>query len=460
MATPNFPKAVTISLYRTLFKEAVYMDSHPLTKTLFPLPKKVMPLLGVTSQLYRPNGISYKEAVRKVFRSEADASHISIGFDILNKIKAHQKVVDTALPQIAAQQGSMSKQIVLAAPTHKEFAATLQDGGASVPVEVAKNAKAKAKAKACDVNEGYAIVKRDVKDMVEVGLGLLAHPLSSAHVDRRVVLIVEKTDSFVTGLVMDMAYSFPLSHGNPMFPEVLWGHEVYNGGYCHVDFTMPPTANVSVLHQFDAASEPKGRTWLSGWRRGRGKGQPQQHHEALCKEVIRGYTDEAGVKHPSLFYSRVEALPYVANLAMGQRRDHLRVYWGCMRWPTNQLPGEIHDGHWIPVKMTPSFFRSYPMGNEETGGAQRFHTKAKLEELKSLRVKCLGADVSPPQIWPPEQPLCRRDPLWDQLMFSLQGEFVSLVGTANPFVHHHREHSGAKPPLPEGLPQPLPMEED
>ena len=41
---------------------------------------------------------------------------------------------------------------------------------------------------------------------------------------------------------------------------------------------------------------------------------------------------------------------------------------------------------------------------------------------------------TPPQVFPPTQPMCRREALWDQIMHSLGGEYRQLVGTVNPFA--------------------------
>lgn len=299
-------------------------------------------------------------------------------------------------------------------------------------------------------------------------MALVAHPLSSAHVDRRVILLVESSPATTTGLVLDMFYTYPLSHGNPMFPEVFFGHEIFNGGYLHVDYSMPPIANVTVLHTLPPPSDGVGSNtsynarWLSWALKNKveQKSAPA-HHERLCKPIIPG---DPKTGTPTLYMSKVEALPYLGSLVPGQPRSSVRIYWGCMRWSTMQLATEIANGHWMPVSISPNFFGAYPVSRaaqqhhqspQEGGGkggkrspasfvtdqvVDTFPTEEMLRESKSLRTKLLGVDVVPPQTFPPDQPVCRREPLWDQIMLSLGGEYHDIVGAVNPFVST-RQHS-------------------
>ncbi|CUG01650.1 Hypothetical protein, putative [Bodo saltans] len=306
------------------------------------------------------------------------------------------------------------------------------------------------------------------------GTGLIAHPLSSSHGDRRVMMVTEQTPMTTTALVLDMVYAYPMSGGNPMFPEVFWGHEVHNGGFLHVDFTMPPTAHVAVLHNLAPPSPPllekiqrdHGSTYHHAWTKWmRLQGSKMaggtvpapnvvEHHELLCKPLIRGATRADGTCEPTLYYSKVEALPYLAHLAAGQPRSSLRIYWGCMQWPTSQINNEIANGHWMPVDLSPNFFSGYPLmpskvrsppsstsqvdGEAEDAAhgvppEERFPTFEELTAAKSLRMKHFDIDVVAPQVFPPDQPICKREPLWDQILLSLGGEFTHLIGAANPF---------------------------
>jgi hypothetical protein len=248
------------------------------------------------------------------------------------------------------------------------------------------------------------------------------------------MLVVEKTPHATTGIILDTFYSLPLSIGNPLFPEALWGHELYNGGYCHVDYTMPPTANVLVLHTLEAPVDPAASETTQH--------RAREYHARLCKPVIRG--DAAS---STLYYSKVEALPYLSSLCLGQPRSTLRVYWGCMRWPTEQLVNEVANGHWIPVEISASFFQAYPVHNQSQQASElpepavdRFSTAEQLRKASEVRMQHTGADVVPPQAVMPQQPLTRREALWDQILLALGGEFTPLVGAGNPFLAKRASH--------------------
>eukprot|EP00658_Telonema_sp_P-2_P050382 TRINITY_DN38418_c0_g1_i2.p1 TRINITY_DN38418_c0_g1~~TRINITY_DN38418_c0_g1_i2.p1 ORF type:complete len:171 (-),score=52.80 TRINITY_DN38418_c0_g1_i2:21-533(-) len=132
------------------------------------------------------------------------------------------------------------------------------------------------------------------------------------------------------------------------------------------------------------------------------------------------------------YYSKAEALPYLATLCPGKPASSLRVFWGAMKWPTTQIKAEVMHGHWIPVTISSSFSTAYPFFAPPTD-EQRFATEEELVANKDVRIKRSGADVVVPQTFPPNHPMCYRESLWDQVLFALGGEFKDLVGIANPF---------------------------
>lgn len=451
------------SLYRSLLREARILDGAPIAKILWPLPKKLVEATAAPSALYVPGGQKYVPLVKQLFRSLPNRE--DLGFEVLAKIKHHMSYLEPLLPRVTKDHqplmeafqeaqlkrgGSHTARVVSVEPQIVE-----QTIGRRVDGPTATEKK---------FEKSKVVVRKEYPFEVKVGMGLIAHPLSSAHVDRRVMLVVEKTVHTTTALVLDMLYTYPLSPGNPMFPEVFWNHEVYNGGYVHVDYTMPPTANVSVLHTLEPPSidaVPEQKNWLS-WLKANVSGgdalpdappsmTPLEYHTRLCRPIIRGEDGE-----PTLYYSQVEALPYLATLSPGRPRSALRVYWGCMKWPTPQLAADIIQGHWIPVEISPSFFGAYtvkpppqePPGKPSTAlvaDEERFLTLEEMQMRRELRRKVSGVDVTPPQTFPPHHPMCRREVLWDQVLFSLGGEHAALVGTVNPFVDHMREHAQRVP---------------
>lgn len=413
-----------------------------------------------------PGQISLAAISRRLFRDTAEPLTLKVGFDALSTLRNHIAVVKGELPKVQKDHAELTKLLTATSPSPtkywaKQVTVPLHTGLAlKAPHPDAEGAPAgdvlmSAMAKA-------SLLRREGFDL-KVGHALVAHPLSSAHADRRVMLIVEMDPITTTALVLDMLYSYPLSHGNPMFPEVLWGHEVHNGGYCHVDFTMPPTANVSLLHTLEPPepAAPNYSRWLQ-WVTKSASNPPtdpekiRAQHEACCQPVIRG---DPATGTPTLYYSKVEALPYLATLAQGQPRDSLRVYWGCMKWSTSQLISEVALGHWMPTEISPNFFGAYgagaaasPAGASGAGPVvaveekkECFPTEEQLRERRTERERHFGADVSPPQLFPPTQPICRREALWDQIMHALGGPFSCLVGCTNPFASPRGEYSRVPP---------------
>lgn len=182
----------------------------------------------------------------------------------------------------------------------------------------------------------------------------------------------------------------------------------------------------------------------------------EQFHEMLCTPLIRGKVREDGVSEPTLYCSRIEALPYLSNLAAGMPRSAVRLYWGCMRWPTKQIDAEVANGHWVPVQISPSFFSAYPLKEKSAvlssharrralHAEDRFPTVQEMEESKLNRRRYGGA--MPPQLFPPDQPMCHREPLWDEILFALGGEYRDLVGCYNPFAEKRGEPIARAPPV-------------
>ncbi|RNE98334.1 hypothetical protein TraAM80_08832 [Trypanosoma rangeli] len=433
MSSPMIAPGVVRSLYRMLLREVVKLDKSSVSKTLFPLTKELQAITKNRGPLYVPNGVKYLDILREVFRDGQSPANVNLAFDTLTRMRTHNEKV--------------TAKVSLFMKDHTFLMSTLQ---ASRP----KTGTYRAEPAACVVQNGpmYAplgdptfsvptkVVLRQTRtvDLAE-GVALVAHPLSSTHVDRRVMLITERNPHVTTAVVLDMLFTYPLSRGNPMFPEVFWGHEVHDGGSSQIGFTMPPTAQISILHTTEPPTEPASPQYLAWikWNERKAKSKvsdvPSEHHSLLCKPLIRGGTLEDGTVEPTLYLSKVEALPYLAQLVPGQPRSSLRVYWGSMRWPTQQLEAEVANGHWFPVKLSPSFFRPFPLLSESGGVVDRFPTKEELEEARTMRERRYGVDVSLPQAFPPDQIMRRRECLWDEIMYCLGGEFSALVGCVNPF---------------------------
>ncbi|EPY28094.1 hypothetical protein STCU_05304 [Strigomonas culicis] len=287
--------------------------------------------------------------------------------------------------------------------------------------------------------------------------------------DRRVMIVTEKTALLTTALVLDLQFSYPLSRGNSMFPEVFWGHEVLDGGYSQIGFTMPPTAQITILHTLEPpteANEPQYMRWLK-WREEQPKGaasaNPRKQHLSFCRPLIEGQVLDDGTREPTLYLSRMDAIPYLATIVAGQPRSALRVYWGCMRWSTAQIEAEVANGHWMALQVSPSFYRAYTVLHDEE---ECFPTVEELRETKAMRVRRYGADISMPQAFPPDQIMRRRECLWDEMLYALGGEFTALVGCSNPFSGYSDRANphilSALPlvPAPVTLPDVQPLEED
>lgn len=416
---PNnqIPKPVVHSLYRSLLKEVKLLDTSPVLKLLMPIPPKFQSVLGMDSPLYIPRDKTYAALVREHFRTTQKPDP-NLGFDALSRIRMHVSKVGMLLPVITKEHVGLMAALDSEKATSSQYQAKLADFNASpkllLPPPAAKGASKKSKS--TSVARITPPSSLETAQKLRVGMGLIAHPLSSAHVDRRVMLVVDVNPAVTTAVVLDMKYAFPLSAGNPMFPEVLWGHDVYSGGYYHVDFTMPPTANVAVLHTLEPAEDAKGR-----------------EHELLCKPVIKGETLPNGTKIPTLYFSKSEALPYLASLCPGKPRSSVRVYWGVMKWPTQQIEREVMKGHWMPVEVSANFFKAYPFAKGQTTDVELFPTETALKEGKEARVRTIGADISAPQVFNPNPMLWGRESLWDQILYSMGGEFKEFVGTVNPF---------------------------
>lgn len=433
-APTKVPSQVVRTLYRSLLKEVRTLDARPILKVLFPLPQTLQECAALDSPLYTPNGPKYADVVRRSFR-RVDHPPVSVGFEALNRIKTHNASVTPQLPEVTKDHAAMMYALNHAKPTSAFRATpvaplrsvTLLEGSAVSPTVKA---------------DATAILKTPSAVELKVGMCLIAHPLSSAHVDRRVLMITDVNPHVTTAVVLDMTYTATLSHGNPMFPEVFWGHTVSNGGYCHVEYTMPPTANVVILHTLDATrtDAPKDSPW-SSWVGGRGTSNEKEResndikrkHDLLCTPLIQGEILADGTKEPTLYCSKAEALPYLASLCPGKPSSALRVYWGAMKWPTTQIKSEVLHGHWMPVQVSSSFFRAYPFFAPPSTGELRFASAEELAANREARVKHSGADVVVPQTLPPNHPLCYRESLWDQMLFALGGEYTELVGIMNPF---------------------------
>jgi hypothetical protein len=518
-------RGVTRSLYRSLLQEARKLDNSTISKVLLPIPRKLQLATGLSAPLYVPNGVKYQDLVKRAFRAHkpGEAGNPVLAFEALNMFRAHQKTVESLIDVATREHNGLVKALEEANPDPSQYwvkpildptqqqrlqqermeeeAAKLRKKALAKGAAGTELGKSNEKIKVGVEAQGLRTPDQEktIKDLFsrptavkksealaklgtvepQVGMALVAHPLSSAHIDRRVMLIVETNPQMTTGLVLDMFYTFPLSHGSRSFPEVFWGHEVYNGGYQHVDFTMPPTANISILHTLPPPCDTNttasyNARWLN-WALRNARSEEEKggglsgggssasasavaHHERFCKPIIRG----DGKNIPTLYYSKVEALSYLASIVPGQPRSDLRIYWGSMKWSTTQLTSEIKNGHWIPVNISPKFFAAYPVirngpgntssssssSNPSSSNQQQQHhhidcfpTENMLSESKQLRTKLLGADIVPPQTFPPDQQVVRRESLWDQMMLALGGEYKTIVGSVNPFVAKQQQQA-------------------
>ncbi|KAK7195036.1 hypothetical protein NESM_000426400 [Novymonas esmeraldas] len=463
-ALPTVSPAVVRSLYRSLYREVSRLDKEPVLKVLFPCNKELQAVLGASGPLHVPGGRRYTDVLGDVFRDTSRGPRVKLAFDTLNRLRAHYENVKAKLPSMDKDRARMLAALRSPAVVQRRrdlFRAQLVTPAAAAGPRYVPAAP----------GVPTRVVLREARHSLDLGEGtlLLAHPLSSAHVDRRVMLITESTPVLTSAVVLDLQFTYPLSRGNPMFPEVFWGHDVYDGGFSQIGFTMPPTAQVAVLHTLEprtavdgdgggaAAAASSVMSWLKWKECPSASGAGTSHtaaaaasprrcspeaarkHSLFCHPLVAGGGLDDGTSEPTLYLSKVEALPYLAELAEGQPRSSLRVYWGNMRWTTSQLEAEVANGHWMAVKASPSFFRAYALsamsGDDE---AERFPTAVQIAESRQLRERRHGGDVTAPQVFPPDQMLRRRECLWDEIMFALGGDYASLVGCTNPFTDSPR----------------------
>jgi putative AlgH/UPF0301 family transcriptional regulator len=371
--------------------------------------------------LYVPNTTSYAERIRAEFRDarERTAEEMQAAFDALTTMEQMASAIDEALPKLSALSIPQSAKTNMM-PTNGLDAIAKQ------------------------VHHYSATVQS--KPMLEPGTVLLSHPLATSHYDRRVVLLAESHGDVITGLVLDLTYTNSITAGNPMFPEVFWEHELCQGGPYHVDMTMPPTANVSILH-YGVLNEDRAQqqaapfSWLF---RNQTNAKPGGETQSLARppssparkryQVQNVIIPESRAGMPPLYYSRVESLASLAKAVAGVDRKSVRIYWGSMHWTRAALKKEVSEGLWFPVTVSSNFFRS--VQEQDPNGKTSnlaFPTEEELEARRKERMDAHGVDVQPPQpIFPPDQPMCWREPLWDQIMWTLGGEYRELAGYANP----------------------------
>ena len=479
------------TMYRCVLRVAKTFDNKPYLKAVYPLTNPVFQrILGTGgSILYKPNSVSYVEKIKKEFRTvrERSKDELQAGFEIINHMKQIHSSVNLISLEADAAIWKLENQLNLDTRT-STYHAEIQ------PLP-----------------------------RIEPGTLLLSHPLAPSYYDRRVILIVECQNDMVTGLVLDLPYTNPITKGNPMFPEVFWGHEICQGGPYHVELTMPPTASISVLHTGifekeikketapleEDAKLPRKFSWL--FRSSYPKKLPTPFNSP--PEKFRRKTEfhrlliptSEEKKMPPLYCSRIEGLPSLAKKILGHERRSVRVYWGSIYWTKKTLEHELKEGLWFPVTISANFFRSLEgdkwfaeqytkkniqkdtphkttttsttrslenpkitlmlpgRGNEgviplpekisttkkfpphrepsipdtkESLNKEKiesynilthFPTAVKLETCRQERFERQGAEeqrVEP--IFPPQPPMCRREPLWDQIMYVLGGEYRAL----------------------------------
>lgn len=439
-------KKLLLSIYRRLYKELHALDNQILAKTLFPLPKDLQMVLNIGA-LYVPNNKKYTDQLRSLFYDTSREPHLKLAFDTLHRIRAHQNNLRDRLPGLQRQCRHLNhvlEKCYAQQNRPKPFLATRIETPPSLSVSHGG-----------DGSTAVPILEAFTASPITPGTLLLAHPLSSAHVDRRVMMITERTPLNTSAVVLDLRFTFPLSRGNPMFPEVFYGHDVYDGGFSQIGFTMPPTAQISIIHTLEPPKKQhtpsKSNKWFR-WASNRSGGSTtmtpggEDHlqetegdkiHQALCTPLIK----RTNANEPTVYFSRVEALPYLGTLALGARRETVRIFWGSMRWPSTQLDAEVRSGHWIPVSLSPSFF----FHSKKKVHRERFPTREALENRRVTPQQgqkigdfCGMALPPSPQSFPPEKTLRQREPLWDEILYALGGEYRQLVGCNNPFSGNTR----------------------
>ncbi|KNH07583.1 hypothetical protein XU18_1760 [Perkinsela sp. CCAP 1560/4] len=456
------------TLYRAVLKEAKRFDAKPHLKFFSPLTNPVIQkVLGTgDSILYQPDIGSYVQRVRKEFRCKRirNNEEITAAFEVLNSMKS-----------LASSVERLNTPMIVSSAIRK-----FQSQFESKP-------------------EKYQ-AKIQAMPSLSPGTVLLSHPIANSFLDRRVVMIVENENNIVTGVVLDLPYNTTITKGNPIFPEVFWGHEILQGGPYHVEITMPPSAFISVLHtgviSKNDIPNPPGVTLHNTDMQGKKVIQPYTRKASGSTKIyteIIPQSEQCGTE--PLYYSRVEALPKLAAKVIGQPRKNVRVYWGAMYWSAHNLQAEIEDGLWFPVSVSSSFFRPFEgmesdneckaksvsdvkEGTEEVSRkttlaksdiekekkttktidpyieakqriSQRiydlfrkknpnFPTLEELDDLRSKRCETQGHDIQRVDaVFPPEPPVCRREPLWDQIMWALGGEYRQIVGHTSPLVVEH-----------------------
>ena len=286
--------------------------------------------------------------------------------------------------------------------------------------------------------------------VLPVGLVLLAHPISSGHQERRTLMVVESNEISTETIMLDVAFNEPISAGHPLIPEIFWGHSLYNGGYYHIEQTLPPSALISVLHTLPP---PTSNDTVND--------EVLKTHMLYCKPLIQLANEN---KAPlTLYHSKAEALSYLSNLAKGKNRDSVQIYWGNNLWPTKKLMNYIKLGHYWPVSISPSFFNAYTDSQEVElslrqgmenpvaefapvvkNNDQFFATEEELSSRIEKRLKNTGKTTIPPEHFRTHNlTVAQREPLWDQIMFAMGGEYTLLSGMDLP-IYEKNEFRGKR----------------
>lgn len=424
------PRPVVRSLYKSLLKQARRYDANPVLKVYSPVTNPVLQrVLGMSksNMLYAPGSASYVEKLKTEFREirERTSEEVHAAFECVSNMNSMASQIEESLPKAPA----IPHPAWCSDPDRAPYSAKVQE-----------------------------------TPKLEVGTLLLSHPLATSHFDRRVVLIVESHRDHVVGLVLDLTYTANITPGNPAFPPVLWDHELCSGGPFHVDMTMPPTATISVLHTGVIKSEstvppvqerpPTEATNNFAWLFGPKSTSKPSVMKSIKPKSGKRYEmhnlvipNAPGALDAPLYYSRVESLQHLATDLAGADRKNVRVYWGAMQWPRLMLKREMAEGLWFPVTASPGFFRNISASD----GKQKFPTSQELLDKQSERIDAFGADVQPTY---PNSPLdhmqCRREPLWDQIMWALGGEYRAMAGFSNPMpvnpMHHRRAMQAVSSP--------------
>eukprot|EP00796_Vickermania_ingenoplastis_P004560 gene4560-3316_t len=179
----------------------------PTGESPLPVPKELQRFIGIDA-LYTPGGFKYADEVKRSFRDPARKPNLKLAFDTLSRLRMHKKNLEERLPLI---EKSCTSSVFHPFAIGVSFPLALPGG----------------------IGATNLILHNTDDDILTEGTVLLAHPLSSAHVDRRVMMITERSPVATSAVVLDLKFTYPLSRGTQC-SQRFWGHAVYDGGFSQI----------------------------------------------------------------------------------------------------------------------------------------------------------------------------------------------------------------------------------